>query len=187
MIKSNAAPDEISSPFYLKNESFCRTIEKYVINKKGEIKGSYNAWSYLIYGKINFPKQWVIKYKKATFTNGNLLLSSKHMNLSVLAEWKTKLSYNFDDFSIRQKTKLDRAKIKFSDEFNYLDKQYHNYIIHSKDNENYLIKTLVDTMNNVFKKEEVYQIEFTDNTLRIEFRTENDYLEILEQLSELLT
>ena len=86
-IKSNASPDELSSPFFKINEEFCSDFESYVKNKNGKVKGNYNAWSYLIFGKISNPTNWNLTYKKSTFTStGDIFLSSKYQSLLVLSE-----------------------------------------------------------------------------------------------------
>jgi len=88
-IESNAAPDELDSPFYLKNEELCQKWEKYIIKKGGEEKGSYNAWSLNFISKVKGEHEWLINVKKATFTSGNLLLSSKKQNLQEILTFKS--------------------------------------------------------------------------------------------------
>ena len=66
-ITSNTALVEKDSPFYKANKSFCEDFENFITNKGGETKGKYNAWSYLIHGKISSPKEWILKYKKTLY------------------------------------------------------------------------------------------------------------------------
>lgn len=79
--------------------------------QNGKVKGNYDAWSYLILGKVYSPKNWTLTYKKWTFTSGNLLLSSKSQTLLVLAEWETdrKETHN-SEFEIRKKTSTDSLR-----------------------------------------------------------------------------
>ena len=106
-IRPNASPDEKDSLFYKKNEEFCSEFEHFIAEKNGKVKGSYNAWAYTISGKISKPKNWNLKYKKATFSSGNLWLSSKYQNLLVLAEWETeRVGTHNSEFLIRKKRKL---------------------------------------------------------------------------------
>ena len=108
IIKPDTSTNEYSSPFFKLNENFCLEFENFIMKKNGEVKGKYNAWSYIIYGKIRTPKTWTLKYKKSTFTStGNLFLSSKSQSLLVLVEWATKRIENSNsDFKIRKKRKL---------------------------------------------------------------------------------
>ena len=105
MIQPNASPSEKQSPFYEVNESFCQTFEKYIRNKNGISSGSYNAWSYSVIGKINHPTEWILEYKKSTFSSGNLLLSSKHQNLLTSVIWKTKGDTTSEFFIRKRKLK----------------------------------------------------------------------------------
>ena len=107
-IKSNATLKEMTSPFYKKNEKFCEEFESFIASKNGKVKGEYNAWSYLIFGKISNPKNWNLMYKKSTFTSsGNLLLSSKSHCLFVKSEWTTKrIGTHNSEFRIRKKNRF---------------------------------------------------------------------------------
>ena len=51
-IESNAAPDELSSPFYVANKKLCLQWEKYILNHDGKINGRYNAWSFSLKTKV---------------------------------------------------------------------------------------------------------------------------------------
>lgn len=53
---SNAAPDELNSPFYIENEKISKEWEAYILDKGGKIIGNYNAWSYSIKCKITEPQ-----------------------------------------------------------------------------------------------------------------------------------
>jgi hypothetical protein len=184
-IKSNASPDEKKSPFYKNNEIFCSEFEYFIIEKNGKAKGYYNAWSYSIFGKILKHKNWTLKYKKATFSSGNLWLSSKHQNLLVLAEWETKRAGTYNsEFLIRKKTKTDFIKKIFNkslSKFNIYDK----YIIESENNKSQLISQLNKILEPLFKSEEIYIIDHRNNRLKIELRTEKHYFDIFNELTEL--
>ncbi|WP_298519179.1 hypothetical protein [uncultured Kordia sp.] len=67
-IKSNAAPHEVTSPFYIKHKNFCQEFEHFMATKNGFIKGTFNAWSYAIYGKIEAPKTWDLQYKRTVYS-----------------------------------------------------------------------------------------------------------------------
>ncbi|NQX98959.1 MAG: hypothetical protein HRT73_13940, partial [Flavobacteriales bacterium] len=90
IIKSNADTTELSSPYYIKNQRFCKEFEYYIGSKSGLIKGTYNAFSYSIIGKIPHKNDWILNYRKSTFSNGNLFLSSEYQNLFVAVTWSAK-------------------------------------------------------------------------------------------------
>ena len=184
-IKPNASPDEKSSPFYKRNEEFCSQFEHFVAEKKGKVKGNYNAWSYTILGKISTPKNWTLKYKKSTFSSGNLWISSKNQNLLVLAEWETeRIGTHNSEFLIRKKTKTDFIKLMFNkslSKFNIYDK----YIIETENNKSQLISKLTKILEPLFKSKEIYKINHKDDTLKIELRTKKHYFDILNELTEL--
>ena len=102
-LKSNASSNEIKSPFYQKNKELCEKWEKYVLEKDGKIKGEYNAWSINLTAKISGKRNWTIHVTKATFSSGNLLLSSKKQNLREVLTFKTILkNTGCKDFCISQ-------------------------------------------------------------------------------------
>ena len=72
-IKSNASTEELSSPFYKKNEALCLKWEDYILKKDGQINGVFNAWSFDIKSKVKGERTWLIDVQKETYTNGPLL------------------------------------------------------------------------------------------------------------------
>ncbi|MBW1294792.1 hypothetical protein GBO31_04690 [Aquimarina litoralis] len=182
-IKPKASPDEMSSPFFKKNEKFCSDFESYISTKNGKVKGNYNAWSYLVFGKIYSPKNWILKYKKSTFTStGNLLISSKKQCLLVLAEWETErlVTPNYE-FIIRKKTGIDFIKKIINKsiwDFDLSDK----YIIEVKNQKPKLISKLTEILKTLFLNGEIYKISHLNNRLKIEMRTEEHHFEIFEKL-----
>ena len=181
-IKPNAAPDEISSPFYKSNEEFCSSFESYIASKNGRVKGNYNASSYLILGKISNPRNWNLKYKKSTLSSGNLLLSSKHQNLLVIAEWETerKGTHN-SEFTIRRKTKTNFLKKALNKSITELDFT-NNYILEIKDSKPQLIFKLTELLKDLFLSEEIYRIDHRNDKLKIEMRTDKHHFEIFDKL-----
>jgi hypothetical protein len=80
-ITPDAAPSELDSPFYKRNEALCKKWEQYIISKGGKVKGYYNAWSFEIKSKVTVKKTWLIDVKKGTYSNGSLFFSSKYQNV----------------------------------------------------------------------------------------------------------
>ena len=182
-IKSNASSDEMSSPFYKINENFCVDIENFIAKKNGKVKGNYNAWSYLVFGKIYAPKNWNLMYKKATFTSsGNLLLSSKYQSLLLVTEWETerKGTHN-SEFQIRKKTRIDFLKKIVNKSISDLSVS-EEYILETKNSKPQLISKLTEILKSLFLSGEIYKIDHRNDKLKIEMRTEKHHFEIFERL-----
>ncbi|MAB49009.1 MAG: hypothetical protein CMC05_10295 [Flavobacteriaceae bacterium] len=181
MIVSNASPSEQSSPFYEVNKKFCLTFEEFIQKNKGVCEGKYNAWSYLIVGKINTPKEWVLKYKKSTLTSGNLLLSSKTQNLFVSSVWKTHGLEN-EKFIIRKKKPKDSLFKIFNSKFKALE-NLKKYILISK-NKSKSISDLTTILRPLLISGEVYHISNNNKELVIELRTDKHYFDIFKKLND---
>jgi len=182
---SNASPDEYFSPFFLKNELFCKEFENFILDKHGEVIGKYNAWSYIIIGKINKPTKWVLKYKKSTFTStGNLWLSSRKQNLLVTSECSTKRIHTHNSgFLIRKRTFLDFIPLKLNKDISHL-KACNNYILETKGTSK-IISELTNLLENLFKSGEVYQVKLKNNILSVVLRTEKHHFNLFDQLVRL--
>lgn len=182
-IKPNASPDEISSPFFKSNEKFCFDFESFIYSKNGEVKGNYNAWSYLIFGKISNPKHWNLTYQKSTFTStSSLFLLSKRQNLLVLAKWETKnkVAPN-SEFTIRKKTGIDFFKKLVNTSLHELDFSK-KYILEIPKEKSRLCFKIIETLRPLFLSKEIYRIEHKNDTLKIEMRTEKHHFEMFEKL-----
>jgi len=182
-IKSNASSDELSSPFFKLNEKFCSDFESFVNSKNGEVKGNYNSWSYLIFGKISNPKNWNLTYQKSTFTStSNLLLLSKHRNILVLAEWETKRKVApKSEFLIRKKTGVDFFKKLVNNSLQELDFTK-KYILEIQKEKPKLCFKLIEILKPLIQSEEIHRIEHKNNKLKIEMRTEKHHFEMFERL-----
>ena len=184
-IKSNAATGELSSPFYKVNRDFCKAFEEFIAHKNGEVKGTYNAWSYLVEGRISHPKSWRLRYKKATYTStGNLILSSKEQNLLTLAEWSTPMAGSFNsEFSIYKKESFGFIKKLFnnSNSFNGLK----DYVFNGSHINSTFIEKLYQTLNPLFQSGEVYSVILKNDNLSISLRTELHHFETIENLLKL--
>ena len=184
-IKSNAAPIELSSPFYKINEDFCFDFEKFVASKNGHVKGNYNAWSYFIQGKILAPKVWHLKYKKAIYSStGNLILSSKYQNLLTLAEWSTPMAGSHNsEFSIFKKEAIGiiGRLIQNAKPFKSLRK----YVVINSKNNPTLIISLYPVLEPLFQTGEIYSIILKKDVLTISLRTDQHHFEVFENLLKL--
>lgn len=178
-IKSNASPQETTSPFYQKNKEFCQTFEKFVASKNGLVKGEFNAWSYLIYGKIITNYTWDVKYKRAIYSSTRSILSLLYRNEVVLtlAEWTCNdIQTNDSSFFIRKKNFLDRLNPTFS------QLEHHKYSIASKGKLSTFASQMIQILKPLFESEEIFKIRLKNNTLTIELRSETAHLDVLNEL-----
>ncbi|WCO03640.1 hypothetical protein [Psychroserpens ponticola] len=185
-IKSDADPEELTSPFYKANQDFCSEFESFISTKNGKVKGKYNAWSYIIYGKISNPKNWDLLYKKSTFSStGNLFISSKKQCLLVLAEWSTKIPGNHNSkFKIRKRERLDFIKLLFNKNLSKLELS-NDYIIYSNGHSIKLFAEINNVLKSLFLSKEIFAIEFNNDKLTVELRTEKHHFDIFNKLIEL--
>jgi hypothetical protein len=185
-IKSNASSSEISSPFYITNEAFCKEFENYIASKDGMVKGKYNAWSYFIQGEIMAPKKWHLKYKKATYTStGNLIFSSKKQNLLTLAEWSTPwLGSTDSEFFIQKKNSVSLIKRLTNSRLSSFH-SLKDYVIDDYKKDVVFKEKLFKKLEHLFKSGEVYSIQLKNNHLTISLRTEFHHFETFENLLDL--
>ncbi len=109
-IESNAAPDELESPFYAANKELCEKWEAFVQEKGGKINAIYNAWSFNIKAKFKTQRTYLISVKKATYSNGSIWFSSKKQNLQEILEIQTKVTDSgCPDFNITRSLLKRRA------------------------------------------------------------------------------
>ena len=183
-IVHNAASDELLSPYFKQNEAFCKAFDAFIQSKGGETKGKYNAWSYGVIGEISHPKSWILKYRKSTFTSGNLLLSDTQ-NQFVGLEWiATNLKMRAQSFTIRKKTFFDRILLVLDQKLSTLSISS-KYVIRSNRLSPDFLSELQEILKDVFLAEEVYRIRLKDGVLKVEVHTQQHYFEGFNQLSKL--
>ena len=183
-IKSNAAPHEISSPFFELNKAFCATFEKYIATKGGLVKGKYNAWSFLVFGKIKQATVWELMYKKSTFTNsGNLLLSAKSQGLLTMATWSTTVTHRgFSNFRIRKKKKRDILRILLSKKVSALNIGK-GYILETKSSAlKQPFQDVIFAIKPLFEDKKIYGVNFKNDKLTIELRSDQHHFDVLDNL-----
>jgi len=180
-IKSNAVSTEITSPFYLRNKEKCLEFESYIATKKGKVKGSYNAWSYLIYGKIEQPRPWLLVYEKSTFTYvWNIFLSSKRQSLRILCKWSTTVDEN-PNFIIKRKTIYNSIAVLLNKKVSIL-MDTENYIIKTNNASTKLISDISKSLKPLFKNRKVHKIILKEDKLTIILHTSKLHLETFESL-----
>ncbi len=158
-IESNAAPDELDSPFYLKNEELCQKWEKYIISKGGEEKGIYNAWSLNFISKVKGENEWLIYVKKATFTSGNLLLSSKKQNLQEILTFKSVFeNTGCKDFCISRS------------------------IFRRKEQNHPFFRQVKELLKEGISDKSLFEAKFKNSELTIVFHHKNDWFEMANQI-----
>ena len=181
VIKSDAGTEELSSPFYIANQEFCKEFENYIASKNGLIKSSYNAWSYSIIGKIPHEKEWVLKFKKATYSNGNLILSSEYQNLLTACIWSAKnFTTETSNFKIRKKRFTDLFSSKWK-----TMKNHSSYSIRANEPKSKFLSNIVSILDNLFIQEFVFEIEYLNNDLIIDLRTDQLHIGLIDKLLEI--
>ena len=183
MIEQNSSTSEMNSPYFVRNKEFCDEFENFVLEKNGKVKGNYNAWSFSIIGKIKNPNIWTLSYKKATFTSGNLFLSTKNQNLLKSAEWKTKNLFD-SNFKVRRKTMMDFFNLQIFESLSTLNLS-DKYVVENKVHKSDSLDKLFMILKPLFLSNEIYEIENLNNNFRIELRTEKHHFEIFDQLTEM--
>ncbi len=113
-IKSEAAPDEYSSPFYIQNKDICKVWEAYILRQDGKIIGKFTSWALIIKAKINRKSNWYFELKKQTMTNSSLLLPSSWNVLTYTIIRGNNYIINTPSFEIKKLNLLNRIFIKFS-------------------------------------------------------------------------
>jgi hypothetical protein len=158
-IESNAASDELDSPFYKKNEELCKKWEQYILEKSGQVKGSYNAWSFHLMSKVKGKKEWLINVKKATFTSGNLLLSAKKQNLQEILTFKSICKdTGCKDFCIC------------------------NSIFKRKKQDHPFYKQIEDLVKDGINDQSLYEVRFKNSELSIVFHYKNEWFEMADKI-----
>jgi hypothetical protein len=186
-ISSNAAESEQNSRFYKANSAFCEEFEKFILDKGGKVTGSFNSWSYEVYGKIRTPQQWVLKYKKSTLSSGNIFFSSKYQNLFVSLEWSTLIKTEQKlDFLIRKRKLINFRQLPY-DQTSILTDISNKYVIYSESSDSTLISELTNALKEQFKTNQIYKIQLINNQLKIEMRTDQHYFEIFQKLVDHFT
>ena len=183
MIEPNSSASEMSSPYFVRNKEFCDEFESFVTEKNGKVKGNYNAWSFSIIGKVTDPNIWTLNYKKATFTSGNLFLSTKTQNMLTSAEWKTKNLFD-SNFKVRRKNMADFFNLQISKSLSTLNFS-DEYVIDNKIQHNDYLDEMFIMLKPLFEAKEIYEIENINDNFRIELRTEKHHFKIFEKLAEL--
>lgn len=158
-IEPNAAPDELDSPFFKKNEDICTKWERYILKKGGKTKGSYNAWSFVFMSKVKIKKQWIITVKKATYSGGNLLLSSKRQNLQEILTFKT----------VFKNTGCKNFCISRS-------------IFKRRERNHPFFKQIEHLVKEGINDRSLYQVQFKNSELTIIFHHKNDWFEMADKV-----
>lgn len=172
-LKSDASSDELTSPYYIQNKMICEEFEQFILRNNGTVKGKFNAWSYVVYGKIPHQNKWEFKIKKSTYTsNGNLLLSSKKQSLQATSIWFAKIFETDCSNFLIEKSKWYKQSKKINS----------YYSIQSKTPNHPLIKSMLKIIAPIFEAKNIWRISYKNNELKIETRSEKLELNIIEQL-----
>lgn len=167
-IKPNAGSEELSSPFFKRNQEICHSFQQFIDALGGKTIGSYNAWSFNVKGKVQGNYLWIFQLKKSTYSSGNLFLSTKFQTLYVSSVWKCKNLVSDDgDFTIRKKKFFD----VFRRSYQRLE-NYPKYVISTSETRLSLSSSLVDMFSSRLKQHNVVTISYSSNELLIQFADE---------------
>ena len=184
-LKPNAAPDEFSSPFFVRNKEFCEKFERVMLDLNGTVNGLFNAYSYNVLAEINRGNKWLFRIKKSTYTtSGNLFISSKDEGLFIAAQWSSnELGSGCPKFVIRRKNWLDFLKVSLFNDLWKL-KDYSNYIIKCDEPNNLFISKVNSILSNLYLSNKVFTIRYESPKIFIDLRTDqihqNEIMELLK-------
>lgn len=182
-IKSNAASQKVNSPFFIINEKFCHDFERFIASKNGMVKGSYNAWSFIVFGKIESERTWNLKYKKAIYSSTGSLVSIlyKEEVYLTLAVWTCEnMNTDTSSFFVRKRTFWDNFNPRYS-----RLKLHRDYVVKSGGKQTKLFSQLIAILQPLFSNEEIFSIRLKNSKLTIELRSDEHHFDIFNQLLSL--
>ena len=177
MIQSNAASDELDSPFYQKNEETCKKWEHFTHQNNGTISGTYNAWSYKLFVKFEQPNTCKITVSKATYSSGNLLLSSKYQNRQEHLVFHMKVASK-SSFMIKRASWRELLTQRQSLQANPY------YSIFGKVDK-VILTEIVSILSSLFESKRVNEVHLKDGILNIKLNDSNGNLDIIHSLIQL--
>jgi len=158
-IISTAAPDEQDSPFYKRNEKLCNDWSDYILAKNGAINGKFNAWSLHIKSKIETDRTWHIDVKKATYSNGFLLFSSKSQNLKETLTFRAA----FPDTGCRD-FRIKKSKFK------------------GRSSEHPFVSKITELLKGSLDDKFLYEVLFKNSELTLVFHHKNDWFQMADRI-----
>lgn len=171
-ITSNAAPDELSSPFYKKNMEICLAWERFLEELGGKSRGSVTAWAYLVQGQIESGLVWQVKVSKSHYTNSRWNAS---LNVIEILEMKTLLPRaGGQEFKIRHGYLFDLFKRKKRLAIN---KKYSLF-----GEPNPIVEYLISYLGEAFTSNQVNFITLENNELHISLDTYNNNFDVVKRL-----
>ncbi len=183
-IKPNAAPDEYSSPFFVRNKEFCENYEQFIVSLDGKVNGLYNAYSYNVLAEICRNTKWFFRIKKSTFTTtGNLFISSENEGLFLASQWSSNdLGSGCPKFIISRKRRLDFIRVFLFKDY-WILKENNNYIIKCDEPTNFFISKLNKILSDLLVNKIVFTITYESPEIFIDLRTDQIHQkEIMELL-----
>jgi hypothetical protein len=181
-LKSIAQETELSSPFYQSNKEYCEKIEKYILEKSGEVKGKYNSWAFSVIGEIRSPLKCKLKYNKSTATAIDYYPATNEKYLvSHYIVWEIEFPFSRNiQFLIRKKNKFDVLKSLFIklNKLEYSDA----FIIKTKVVDSKIVTKITSILEPIFSTQEIFNIENRKGILKIEMNSTAHHFEIFDEL-----
>jgi hypothetical protein len=183
-ILSNASPTEKNSPYYLENQKVCEKFEEFILTQRGSVDGKYNATSYFAEAYLRLQSEWKITIKKASYSSGNLLLSSEHQNLHILTTWETHINQNtIPAFRIDRNT----ASKKLISLLNKKRKSLAcntGYSAFSVDFNHFFYQRVTELLTSSFVDNSLAFVEFRNGRFLVGLSTSEPFLELTYRLDE---
>ncbi len=158
-IVSNASPEEKESAYFVANERLCKQWETYFERNGSEASGKYNAWSFYLEGEIQSFYTWNVVVKKATFSGGNILLSSRYQNLQEILSLTADVG-NVDCKSFR----IHRSSLK------------------ARSRKHRFYDAVKELLSESLEQGCLYEAVFKNQQLKIVFHHKNDGFEMVDRI-----
>ena len=176
---SEASPDEITSPFYKKNQEICLEWERIIEQHDGTINGAYNSWSYKVIGQIKKSLTWQIIVSKSTYS-GTGYASLNRWNVFEDFILSTYIANpNSPEFKIRKKNLFDVFRpnaVRISSN--------NKYVIIGTQETVPFPKMVIDIISDPLEKNKINEVVFKENKLTISIPNYDEGLLFMLQLLE---
>lgn len=182
IVQPDAAPKELTSPFYLRNQEFCRDIERFILSKSGSIAGRYNAYSYIVSGTIRGNRTWKVLYRMSQdsgIRNGSSFSLEYRM-----IEWSTSLEHSKDDeFELHQFSLYEFFKSLLLFQLAFIKAGMSlSYLLRSKNRNSKFFEDTFSTLQNIVYRNELIYAKLKGKELKILIRSDKHHFEELERL-----
>lgn len=167
-IKSDASPDEFSSPYYINHQQICEKWEDFILGKNGVVKGKFTSWALIIKAKIRIKEEWYIELRKTTMSNSSILLPSKWNVLKYTILKCDSANLELPSFEIKQNGIMGKFKINTNSKYKSFGSKH---LIYLKDEDEISQHQLFDILksDSIVDKLELVKHDKYSNTIEMKF------------------